>query len=711
MRTKEYTGIDLFRLAAAFLMVAIHTSPLADVSETGDFILTRVLARVGVPFFFMTSGFFLISRDVCHMKRLWDFEKKTSVIYGAAILLYLPINVYQGYFQTEHFLPTLLRDLVFDGTLYHLWYLPAAMLGAMLAWGLVRRFGERRALAAAAVLYLIGLFGDSYYGLAEQLSGVRCFYTQLFLVSDHTRNGIFFAPLFFLLGGILAQKERKRLSVCVEGFCVSFCLMLAEALLLRHFSLQRHDSMYLFLPFCMYFLFGGLLHIRGKRLAFLRDVSLVIYLIHPLVIVMLRPAARLLGLWELLVENSVVHFLMVGAISAVFAVGGALLRRNYQPKREVCNRDRDRAYLEINVNNLAHNIRELRRLMQPGCELMAVVKAEAYGHGMYETAAHLNRMGVRAFAVATIDEGIRLRLCGILGEILVLGYTPDGRVRELVKYDLTQTLVDLGHALRLNAQRRTVKVHIKVDTGMHRLGFAADETEVLAKVCKLKYLKLCGIYTHLCVSDSLQEEDVAYTRGQVERFYRVLDALKKEGITIPAVHIQSSYGLLNYPELKCDYVRAGIALYGVLSHAEERTIQTPDLRPVLSLKSRVVLLRSVKSGESVGYGRAFVAQRGTQLAVLPVGYADGYPRELSCGKGGVLINGCYAPVVGRVCMDQLTVDVTDIPNVRVGSEAVLIGEAGGEKIFAPRLAGACKTITNELLSRMGSRLTHVIVSP
>ena len=416
-------------------------------------------------------------------------------------------------------------------------------------------------------------------------------------------------------------------------------------------------------------------------------------------------------MWELLVENSVVHFLTVGAISAVFAVGGALLRRNYQPKREVCDRDRDRAYLEINVNNLAHNIRELRRLMQPGCELMAVVKAEAYGHGMYETAAHLNRMGVRAFAVATIDEGIRLRLCGILGEILVLGYTPDGRVRELVKYDLTQTVVDLGHALRLNAQRRTVKVHIKVDTGMHRLGFAEGETEVLAKVCKLKYLKLCGIYTHLCVSDSLQEEDVAYTQGQVERFYRVLDTLKKEGITIPAVHIQSSYGLLNYPELKCDYVRAGIALYGVLSHAEERTIQTPDLRPVLSLKSRVVLLRSVKSGESVGYGRAFVAERRTQLAILPVGYADGYPRELSCGKGGVLINGCYAPVVGRVCMDQLTVDVTDIPNVRVGSEAVLIGEAGGEKIFAPRLAGACKTITNELLSRMGSRLTHVIVSP
>ena len=529
MRTKEYTGIDLFRLAVAFFMVAIHTSPLADVSETGDFILTRVLARVGVPFFFMTSGFFLISRDVCHTKRLRDFEKKTAVIYGAAILLYLPVNVYQGYFQTEHFLPKLLKDLVFDGTLYHLWYLPATMLGALLAWGLMAKLGERRALAAASVLYLVGLFGDSYYGLTEQFSGVRCFYTQLFLVSDYTRNGIFFAPLFFLLGGILAQKERKKLSVCVAGFCVSFSLMLAEALLLRHFSLQRHDSMYLLLPFCMYFLFESLLHIRGRRLAFLRDVSLVIYLIHPLVIVMLRPAARLLGLWELLIENSVVHFLAVAALSAVFAVGGTALWRKYRSKRETCDRDRDRAYLEINVDNLAHNVRELRGLMQPGCELMAVVKAEAYGHGMYETAVHLNRLGVRAFAVATVDEGIRLRRCGILGEILVLGCTSPGRVRELVKYDLTQTVVDLGHALRLNAQRRTVKVHIKVDTGMHRLGFKADETEVLVKVCKLKYLKLCGIYTHLCVSDSLASEDAAYTRGQIDCFYQALDALKKRG--------------------------------------------------------------------------------------------------------------------------------------------------------------------------------------
>ena len=222
MRTKEYTGIDLFRLAAAFLMVAIHTSPLADVSETGDFILTRVLARVGVPFFFMTSGFFLISRDVCHMKRLWDFEKKTSVIYGAAILLYLPINVYQGYFQTEHFLPTLLRDLVFDGTLYHLWYLPAAMLGAMLAWGLVRRFGERRALAAAAVLYLIGLFGDSYYGLAEQLSGVRCFYTQLFLVSDHTRNGISLRRSFSCWAGYWRKRRERGCRCAWRDFASAF---------------------------------------------------------------------------------------------------------------------------------------------------------------------------------------------------------------------------------------------------------------------------------------------------------------------------------------------------------------------------------------------------------------------------------------------------------------------------------------------------------
>ncbi|MDE7028552.1 MAG: acyltransferase, partial [Lachnospiraceae bacterium] len=204
---KGYTGIDWFRLAAALLIIAIHTSPLATYSEIGDFILTRVIARTAVPFFFMTSGFFLISRYNCQLKKLGAFVKKTALIYAAAIGVYLPINIYNDYFQMENLLPNLIKDIVLDGTLYHLWYLPASLVGGALAWYLLRRLGYRRAFVAAAVLYLIGLFGDSYYGLAEQFWVSSGFYTLLFQVSDYTRNGIFFAPVFFVLGGWFADAQ------------------------------------------------------------------------------------------------------------------------------------------------------------------------------------------------------------------------------------------------------------------------------------------------------------------------------------------------------------------------------------------------------------------------------------------------------------------------------------------------------------------------
>lgn len=213
-----------------------------------------------------------------------------------------------------------------------------------------------------------------------------------------------------------------------------------------------------------------------------------------------------------------------------------------------------------------------------------------------------------------------------------------------------------------------------------------------------------GIYTHLCAADSLEEEDVCFTRQQIADFYGVLKRLKKEGIRIPKIHIQSSYGLLNYPELKCSYVRAGIALYGVLSTPDAQTRLQPDLRPVLSLKAKVVLIRFVPQGESVGYGRTFVAERDSVIAILPIGYADGFPRSLSGSGSYALIGGSWAPVVGRICMDQLAVDVTDIADVEVGMTATLIGYDGGGQIDAPMVAKDSGSITNELLSRMGSRL-------
>lgn len=707
-KNESYSGIDYFRFIAALLIVAIHTSPLSSFSETGNFIFTRIVSRVAVPFFFMTSGFFLISRYTCNAEKLEAFIKKTTLIYGVAILLYIPINVYNGYFKMDNLLPNIIKDIVFDGTLYHLWYLPASIIGAAIAWYLVKKLNYPKALMVASVLYLIGLFGDSYYGITEKISCLNSLYTYIFQVTDYTRNGIFFAPIFFILGGFIADNRPQiTFGKSFLGFAISLALMLGEAMILHHFDLQRHDSMYVFLLPCMYFLFIVILHFKGKRLVSLRTASLIIYIIHPMMIVVIRLFSKLLHIQKLFVENSIVHYFAVCLTSVVFSVVLTAKWNKYKPKKAKHTADTDRAYLEIDLNNLEHNVKVLKRAMPQKCELMAVVKAEAYGHGLYEIATHLNKIGVKAFAVATIDEGIKLRQYGVLGEILILGYTAPARAKELRKYDLTQTLIDYKYALLLDKQGYNVMTHIKVDTGMHRLGFDAKDIEKISAVFSMKHIKVSGIYTHLCAADSIDEKDIFFTNVQIESFYNLLNQLKEKGITIPKIHIQSSYGLLNYPELKCDYVRVGVSLYGVLSSPNDRTKLHLDLRPVLSLKSRVILLREIKKGESVGYSRSFVANRDSLIALLPVGYADGYPRNLSCGKSYVLINGHQAPVVGKICMDQLAVDVTDIPNVKTGSIATLIGKDGKEEITAPMVAESAESITNELLSRMGHRLNII----
>ncbi len=707
---KSYAGIDYFRLIAALLVVAIHTSPVASFNETGDFILTRILARVAVPFFLMTSGFFLVSRYTYNAEKLGAFVKKTAIIYGAAILIYIPINIYNRYFKMDNLLPNMIKDIVFDGTLYHLWYLPASIIGALIAWCLVKKLNYQKALIVAFVLYLIGLFGDSYYGIAERVSCLNSLYSLIFQVTDYTRNGIFFAPIFFIIGGFIADYPPQiAYRKCICGFVISFGLMFAEAFALNHFNLQRHDSMYLFLLPCMYFLFNSILYFKGKRRAKLRTIALIVYIIHPMVIVMIRLCAKLLHLQKVLVENSIIHYLVVCLTSVAFGVVLTALRNKFRPKKEKHPVYIDRAYLEIDLNNLKHNVMVLKNVMPKKCELMAVVKAEAYGHGAYKIATYMNRIGVNAFAVATIDEGIELRRYGVSGEILILGYTSPARAREVRKYDLTQTLIDYQYALNLNRQGYDVKTHIKVDTGMHRLGFDKEDAKSIMSVFSMKHIKVSGIYTHLCAADSLNEEDICFTNMQIENFYKLIKRLKEGGITIPKIHIQSSYGLLNYPELNCDYVRAGIALYGVLSSRDDNTKLQLDLRPVLSLKSKIILLREIRKGDSVGYSRTFVADRDSLIAILSIGYADGYPRNLSNGKSYVLINGHKAPVVGKICMDQLVVDVTDIPDVKVGIIATLIGKDGNEEITAPMVADSSESITNELLCRMGRRLKIVTV--
>lgn len=717
-KNKSYTGVDYFRLISAYLIIAIHTSPLTSVSATGDFIFTRIVARTAVPFFFMTSGFFLISRYSRDNGRLFSFIKKTAFIYLLAIALYVPINLYNGYFKTEPFLPEFIKDIVFDGTLYHLWYLPASITGGAIAWFLVKSSGYKKAFAVTGLLYAAGLLGDSYYGISEMIPVLKNFYTLVFQVCDHTRNGIFFAPVFFVLGGYMSDSgcgaggkkghDGKKGLFLPLGFGVSFALMFGEAMMLHTLNLQRHDSMYLFLLPCMYFLFCIILSFQGKRLTRVRTLSLAIYVIHPMVIVAVRLFAKVLHLQELLIENSMAHYLTVCLLSTVAGAVITIFSDNARPKKKKPGAGTDRAYLEVDLNNLEHNLREIRKIMPEGCRLMAVVKAQAYGHGAYETAVHLNKLGVRDYAAATVDEGIELRKYGVAGEILILGYTAINRISELKKYDLTQTLISYEYAGILSKQGIPVKTHIKIDTGMHRLGIPWEETEKVKKIFSMKNIRVCGMFTHLCCADGRTPKDEAFTKEQTDNFYHVVNELKKSGIMLPKLHIQSSYGLLNYPEISGDYVRIGIALYGVLSSAKDETLLQPDLRPVLSLKSRVALVRPVKKGESVGYGRTFTAKRDSRIAIISIGYGDGYPRALSGGRGSVLINGREVPIVGRICMDQLAVDVTDAGDVARGDEAVLIGMEGCGELSAPRVADSAGSISNELLCRMGTRLPVVV---
>ncbi len=373
----------------------------------------------------------------------------------------------------------------------------------------------------------------------------------------------------------------------------------------------------------------------------------------------------------------------------------------------VCQGRMDRAWAEINLDNLCRNAEALQRLLPRECDIMAVVKANAYGHGDVEVSRTLSDIGIRAFAVATIDEGIRLRENGIKDEILILGYTDPHRAAALFRYRLSQTVVDARYAAALNCFGRPIHVHVKVDTGMHRLGENYENVGLIADIIRSKRLKVDGIYTHLCASDSLAPADVSRTKLQINRFLGLLDQLKAERINIPKTHILSSYGALNYNETQSDYARLGLALYGATSRINSANVV---LEPALSLKARVALIRTVAAGESIGYGCEHIVERNTRIAILPIGYADGIPRMLGNKRGCVLLHGVRTPIVGSICMDQLMIDVTDIPDAECGDTATLIGHDGKEQILAEELAAGADTITNEILSRISGRIERIYIS-
>lgn len=368
-----------------------------------------------------------------------------------------------------------------------------------------------------------------------------------------------------------------------------------------------------------------------------------------------------------------------------------------------------RTWAEINLDNIAHNVKEIQRVAGKRTEIMAVVKADAYGHGVLETVNTLVESGCSRLAVSMLDEAIQLRQIGINIPILVLSHTNPLRVDELIKYNITQTIYshDIAKLLSDEAVRQGTKasVHIKIDTGMSRVGFPPGYSAVKAvsEIQKLPGIIVEGIFTHFAAAD---EKDKNFTFHQAELFDSIISELNRIGILIPIRHVANSAAIIQYPEYAMEMVRPGIILYGIYpSKQVDRSVL--ELKPAMTLKTTIAMVKWVEENTSISYGRKFFTNRKSKIATIPVGYADGYSRLLN-GKGRVLVNGQFAPVVGSICMDQCMVDVTDIEGeIQTGDEVVLLGKQGSCEITAEELADNIGTIPYEIVCIIGKRVPRV----
>lgn len=369
-----------------------------------------------------------------------------------------------------------------------------------------------------------------------------------------------------------------------------------------------------------------------------------------------------------------------------------------------------RAWAEINLNHLKHNLLELKQVLPSHYAIMAVVKANAYGHGSVQAAQFLNRIGVTQFAVAEIDEGILLRKHRVNGDILILGYTSPDRIHDLTRYNLTQTIIDADYGQVLDACGFNLNVHVKIDTGMNRIGEPYQNISRIMSCYQYKHLQVTGTFSHLSVSDGLEPDQISYTKMQVDNFNNVIHRIKEAGLNPGAVHIQSSYGILNYPALEYDLARPGIALYGLLSNDSDQIRAQVKLRPVLSLHATAAQVKDIPAHCPIGYGHHFIPSRDIRIAIISIGYADGIPKAYADNGGYVLIRGQRAAIKGSICMDQLIADVSNIGGVQPGDKVTIIGQDGEECITAGQIAKRCGTVTNEILSRIGSRVERVYTS-
>ncbi|MEE1314014.1 MAG: alanine racemase [Lachnospiraceae bacterium] len=366
-----------------------------------------------------------------------------------------------------------------------------------------------------------------------------------------------------------------------------------------------------------------------------------------------------------------------------------------------------RAYAEINLDAINHNIREVKRSVGEDVKVMAVIKADGYGHGAVMVANSLNEVGIDGFAVAIIEEGIILRKRGIQSPILILGYTSPYQYGELVQYGLTQTVFHYEMAEKISEFAvllgKKAKIHIKVDTGMNRIGFKDNEesVEIIRKIKGLPNIEIEGIFTHFACAD---ETDKTSAYHQYERYEKFVTRLEKAGISIPVKHVSNSAAIMDLEDVRLDMVRSGIMTYG-LYPSEEVDHNKIKLQPALSFKSHIIYIKEVEAGEGVSYGSTYVTTRKTKIATIPVGYADGYPRALS-SKGRVLIRGQYAPIIGRICMDQFMVDVTEVEGVEELDDVILVGRDGDHEITVEEVANV-NSFNYEFICGLSRRVPRV----
>lgn len=377
-----------------------------------------------------------------------------------------------------------------------------------------------------------------------------------------------------------------------------------------------------------------------------------------------------------------------------------------------------RTWAEIDLNICRNNVLNIKNLLKNDCKLMYVIKADAYGHGAEAVSKTVENI-VDSFAVATIEEAISLREYGVAKPILILGYTPVNNAENLYKYNITQTVYSKEYGISLASKLKKtqkIKIHIKIDTGMSRLGFYCHDDESIKKAeheINILYNETCknlefeGIYTHFATSDMCGEDNIAFAKFQFENFCRLTELLKQKGLNFALKHCCNSAATINYPEMHLDMVRPGLILYG---HYPDYVCKNVDVKPMMSIKSIIAQIHNVKAGDTIGYGRTFKAEKEMKIATIPIGYADGFSRILS-NKSSIIINGKIVPIIGNICMDQTVADISET-NAYEFQTVTIIGKEEDSIIKVEDFTKILGTISYEFITRIGNRVKkHYINNP